>query len=567
VRAKATFSFVDAFLSENFPLSGATWEAATGVSRSGQDLVVTVGSKHCKLQDTASFVGFLEASPESRYLLKKNGLHIEIVVNNTTQLGKHHHAGIADIVVESALTAILDMEDSVAAVDAEDKAQCYKNFAAVMRGDLECTMENGELRSLASDKGPYTRPGKGEQFMLPGRVVALIRNVGLSMYNDMITFDGEAVPEHLVDILVTALCACHDLKRPVEQRNSKAGSVYVVKPKMHGPDEVAFVMELFQDAEKAMNLPPLTLKVGVMDEERRTTVNLQTCISRASQRIAFVNTGFLDRVGDEIHTSMRLGPFYPKMKIRAQPFLAAYEDNNVAAGLQAQFGGRAQIGKGMWAQPDNMEGLYKQKVGHPKAGANTAWVPSPIGATVHALHYHQVSVADVQKTLKFQPHADLLKKILSPPIMLDKHQLSAAEIQQELDENCQSILGYVVRWVDQGVGCSKVPDLSDVQLMEDRATLRISSQLCANWLRHGIISEAQFEAALQKMAVIVDKQNAHDKAYIPLSPSCNGPAFEAARHLVLDGESAANGLTEPVLTKFRRQVKAAARPVQVRSSL
>jgi malate synthase len=316
-----------------------------------------------------------------------------------------------------------------------------------------------------------------------------------------------------------------------------------------------------------MNLPPLTLKVGVMDEERRTTVNLQTCISRAAHRIAFINTGFLDRVGDEIHTSMRLGPFYPKMKIRAQPFLGAYEDNNVAAGLQAQFGGRAQIGKGMWAQPDNMEGLYTQKIGHPKAGANTAWVPSPVGATVHALHYHQVSVADVQKCLKLQPRTELLKKILSPPIMLNKNYLSAAEIEQELDENCQSILGYVVRWVDQGVGCSKVPDLSDVQLMEDRATLRISSQLCANWLRHGIISESQFEAALRKMAPIVDKQNAQDKAYKPMAPNYSGPAFEAARCLVLDGERAANGLTEPVLTKFRKLVKATACPVQVRSSL
>jgi len=300
-RAKATFSFVDNFLTECFPLIEATWAEATGVSRSGDDLVVIVGSKHCKLQNPSSFVGFAEASPEARFLLKKNGLHIELVVNSTTQLGRCHHAGIADVVVESALTAILDMEDSVAAVDAEDKAQCYKNFAAVMRGDLECTMENGDLRSLASDKGPYKTPGSGEQFTLPGRVVALIRNVGCSMYNDMITFNGEAVPEHIVDILVTALCACHDLKRPAAKRNSKEGSVYVVKPKMHGPEEVAFVMQLFEDAEKAMELLPLTLKVGVMDEERRTTVNLQTCINRAAQRIAFINTGFLDRVGDEIH--------------------------------------------------------------------------------------------------------------------------------------------------------------------------------------------------------------------------------------------------------------------------
>jgi malate synthase len=559
-RAKATFAFVDEFLDQAFPLTGCQWSGVDALALEGGKLVATSGSKKVSLQTSTQFVGYSTSPAESRYLLKNNGLHIELVVNKTTQLGRVHHASISDVLVESALTAILDMEDSVAAVDAEDKAQCYRNFAAVMRGDLQCTMENGKVRSLASEKGPYNKPDASGQFTLPGRVVALIRNVGLSMYNDMITYNGEAVPEHLVDILVTALCACHDLKRPKEQRNSKAGSVYVVKPKMHGPDEVSFVMELFEEAEKAMGLPPLTLKVGVMDEERRTTVNLQTCISRAAHRIAFINTGFLDRVGDEIHTSMHLGPFYPKMKIRAQPFLGAYEDNNVVSGLKAKFSGRAQIGKGMWAQPDNMEGLFKQKIGHPKAGANTAWVPSPVGATVHALHYHQVSVASVQNSLSLPARDVLLKKILSPPVVLNKASLTQAEIERELDENCQSILGYVVRWVDQGVGCSKVPDLNDVQLMEDRATLRISSQLCANWLRYGIISASQFEASLRKMAVIVDKQNADDKAYRPLAPAYNGPAFEAARRLVLDGEKAENGLTEPVLTTFRKQVKASQMP-------
>jgi malate synthase len=491
-------------------------------------------------------------------LLKNNGLHIEIVFDKTSQLGKVHHAGVSDIVFESALTAILDMEDSVAAVDAEDKAQCYRNMAGIMRGDLKWGK-----RELEKPKGPYTPLGGGKDFHLPGRVVALVRNVGLSMYSDMVTMDGEEVPEHFVDAMVTALTACHELKRPKGQRNSAAGSVYIVKPKMHGPDEVQMVMEMFTAVEDLIGIPKLTMKVGIMDEERRTTSNLQTCISRASERVVFINTGFLDRVGDEIHTSMELGPMYPKMQIRQQPFLAKYEAHNVHCGIKAKFSGRAQIGKGMWAQPDDMAGLYKQKVGHPQAGANTAWVPSPVGATVHVMHYHQVNVKDVQANIKRDtPREEFLSVILSPPVLPSDYKPSAVEIQHELDENCQSILGYVVRWVEQGIGCSKVPDLKDVQLMEDRATLRICSQLLANWIKHGLITQAQLDEALKKMSAIVDKQNSKDKSYQAMTGNWDKSlGFQAALALVAHGTSAKNGLTEPVLHSYRRKAKAASHPV------
>jgi len=567
-RALATFKFIDSFMDECFPLaSGVSWSHVQNISlENATELAFEVDGRKGTLVDPSVFIGFMVNDLESRYVLKKHGLHIEIVTNRTTQLGEIHHAGISDVNFESATTAILDMEDSVSAVDADDKALCYRNFASVMRGDLTCTMENGKVRALAEDKGPFTAVGSTTTFSLPGRVLVLVRNVGLSIYNDMVTLDDQEVPEHIVDAVVTGLCALHDLQRSPLQRNSKAGSVYVVKPKMHGPDEVQMVMELFEDVEKALGLSPLTMKVGIMDEERRTSINLQTCIARAAHRIAFINTGFLDRVGDEIHTSMKLGPFFPKMKIRAQPFLAAYEDHNVLCGLEAKFSGKAQIGKGMWAQCDDMAGLVKVKIGHPKAGANTAWVPSPSGATVHSMHYHQVNVSEVQKMLVHASREQLLQKILSPPVMSEP--LPSDEINRDLDESCQSMLGYVVRWVDQGIGCSKVPDFNDMNLMEDRATLRISSQLLANWLRFGIITHAQFEASLKKMAIVVDRQNAHDKTYFPIAPNYDQSlAFQAARRLVLEGEKSPSGLTEPVLHDFRKQAKRHKNRVQGRSSL
>jgi len=558
-QARETFAFVNTFLDECFPLTASSWSNVTGITADAGKLTFTLetAKSTATLRSPEAFIGV--AKGKACYVLKHNGLHIELVIDKSHKIGALHPAGIADVQFESAVTAILDMEDSVAAVDAEDKVECYRNFAGVMRGDLTVKMDDGKTRSLAKDRGPYTSPSSAE-FYLPGKVVSLIRNVGPSMYTDMVTFHGQEVPEHFVDAMVSALCALHDLRRPVKERNSPAGSVYIVKPKMHGPDEVQMVTEMFEDVEKALGLPAMTMKMGVMDEERRTTANLPTCIARAKSRLIFINTGFLDRVGDEIHTSMVLGPFFPKMKIRQQPFLKAYEDHNVLCGIQAKFAGRAQIGKGMWAEPDNMAGMVKAKIGHPKSGANCAWVPSPVGATVHAMHYHQVDVAAVQRGLKHRPREELLRDILSPPIMgeVDAHKMKADEVSQEVDECCQSILGYVVRWVEMGVGCSKVPNMQDVQLMEDRATLRISSQLMANWILHGLITESQVDASLQKMSVIVDKQNEEDSDYVRLGPHFEQSlAFQAAKQLILNGRRAASGLTEPVLHKFRRQAKLA----------
>lgn len=552
-RSQQTIQFVDKFFDEAFPLKKGLWGGIKMLSVLDGKLSVD----GTQLQDENQFVGFDTSTATTKILLQKNGLHVEIVLDRTTKVGKVHHAGISDVILESALTAILDMEDSVSVVDAEDKAVCYNTFAGVMRGSLSCTMEDGQVRSLAGNRGPYTKPGTSTTFSLPSRAVALIRNVGLSMYTDMVTYHGEDVPEHFVDAMATGLCALHDFARPVAERNSKAGSVYIVKPKMHGPDEVSMVNEMFDDVEMALGLPPCSLKIGIMDEERRTTVNLSTCIARAKDRIVFINTGFLDRVGDEIHTSMKLGPFMPKSKIRQQPFLKAYEDYNVLCGLAAKFQGKAQIGKGMWAEPDNMAGMLKAKIGHPKAGANCAWVPSPAAGTVHAMHYHMVDVLAVQKSLANVPRKELLKTILCPPVMSLTQTPPPADVQRELEENCQSILGYVVRWVENGVGCSKVPDLNNVQLMEDRATLRISSQFLANWLLHQVIIKADVDIALQKMALIVDEQNKADKAYVRMGPQFDSSfAFQAAKCLIFDGSKAPSGLTEPVLHRFRRMAKA-----------
>jgi len=565
-RALDTIAFVDAFLSKCFPLRGLAaqrqWEAATGLAvRDGQLWVTLPDMPACGLKDPSQLVGYTgRPSAPSRVLLRHNGLHVEVVLDGTTKLGRLHHGGVSDVVVEAAITAILDMEDSVAVVDADDKSVCYQNLASVMRGDLQADLGGGKVRRIAGPRGPYMSPNGRMRFTLPGRTLAMVRNVGLSMYTDMVTVGGKEVPEHFVDAMATALCAKHDLARPHEQRNSQNGSVYVVKPKMHGPEEVAMVVDMFEFVERAVGLPPLTVKLGIMDEERRTTANLMACIGAASQRVCFINTGFMDRVGDEIHTSMAMGPAFPKERIKAQAFFQAYEDHNVLCGLRAGLPGRAQVGKGMWAQPDNMEGLLKAKGAHPRAGASCAWVPSPQAAVVHALHYHEVDVAQAQRDLKHPPHEQLLAAILCPPVMSPSERPSGEEVQQELEESCQSILGYVVRWVEQGVGCSKVPDLRGVQLMEDRATLRISSQLLASWLRHGVVTDQQLDAAMRKMARVVDEQNVGDAAYRPMCTALDQSlAFQAAGQLVRDGCRLPSGLTEPVLHTFRRRAKAARR--------
>jgi len=570
-RALDTFVFVDAFLSKHFPLgspaSPRQWEDVTGLEiRDGRLCVDFPCMPACSLEDPSQLVGYTgRASAPSRVLLYHNGLHVELVLDGTTKLGRLHHAGVSDVIVEAALTAILDMEDSVAVVDAEDKAVCYRNLASVMRGDLRADLGGGRVRELAGPRGPYLSPDGRVRFTLPGRTLAMVRNVGLSMYTDMVTVDGHEVPEHFVDAMATALCAKHDLARPDEQRNSQSGSVYVVKPKMHGPEEVAMVTEMFEFVERALGLPPLTVKIGIMDEERRTTANLAACIGAAAQRVCFINTGFMDRVGDEIHTSMAMGPAFPKERIKAQPFFQAYESQNVLCGLQADLPGRAQIGKGMWAQPDNMAGLLKTKGAHPSSGASCAWVPSPQAAVVHALHYHEVDVAQAQRDARHPPREALLAAILCPPVMSAAERPSAAEVQQELEESCQSILGYVARWVEQGVGCSKVPDLQGVQLMEDRATLRISSQLLASWLRHGVVTDEQLGAAMIKMARVVDGQNANDAAYRPMSAAPDRSlAFQAALRLVRGGAELPSGLTEPVLHSFRRLAKEAQRAARPR---